>query len=54
MGAEGYPVATARKLRQSVTDAQGSGPQHMALDHELTLGGVRALSGFGLMKFALQ
>ncbi len=52
--AEGYPVVTARKLREAAMDAQGTGPQHMALDHELTLGGVRALAGFGALKFSFN
>ncbi len=50
---EGFPVVTARKLREAAMDAQGTGPQHMALDHELTLGNARALAGFGMMKFGL-
>ena len=52
---EGYPVGTARKLQKVMIDAQGTGPQHMASTptHELTLGGVRALAGFGLMRCGL-
>ena len=51
--AEGFPVVTARKLREAAMDTQGTGPQHIALNHELTLGDARALSGFGMMRFGL-
>ena len=49
---EGFPLATARKLRESVTTAQATGPLHVAgagervPSHELTLG---LMAGFGLM-----
>jgi hypothetical protein len=50
---EGFAVATARKLRDSSMDAQGTGPVRMAVGPELMLGTVRALSAFGAMKFGI-
>ncbi len=55
--AEGFPLATARKLREAAMDAQGTGPQHLAesgQSHELTLGAAQALAGFGMLKLGLK
>jgi hypothetical protein len=53
--AEGYPLATARKLRESVLAVQGSGPVRMADTpvKELGLGAVGEIAGFGMMRAAL-
>lgn len=57
---EGFSLATGRRIRASVLDAQGSGPVRFALApalpprHELTLSTVHALADRGMMKFALQ
>ncbi len=53
---EGFPLAEARRLRDSTTDAQSSGPVRMASApaHELTLGVARELSGFGVLKTVLK
>jgi hypothetical protein len=47
---EGFPLETARKLRESATEAQGSGPMKMAAAPELTLGLSDRLQRFGVMK----
>ena len=53
--AEGYPVATARKLGAEFLAVQGTGPMKMASapGHELTLGLARGLAGFGMMKVGM-
>lgn len=53
---EGFPLATGRKIRQSVLDAQITGPVHIAITppHELTLPDAQALTNFGMLKFALK
>ncbi len=53
---EGFPLAVARKLRDSAVDAQGTGPVRMAsaCGSELTLGVVNGLERFGMMKSALR
>lgn len=53
---EGYPLAVARKLRDSAVDAQGTGPVRMAVTPagELTLGLANGLERFGLMRTALR
>ena len=50
---EGFPVATARKLRESATAAQVSGPVRMASfePHELSFAFEHSLEHFGAMKF---
>ena len=52
---EGFPLATARKLRESSTAVQTSGPMQRAsvAAPELTLSLGRGLESFGLMKAAL-
>jgi hypothetical protein len=50
---EGFPLAMARRLRESATSAQSSGPVKMAKEHELTLGLADGLESFGIMKAAL-
>jgi hypothetical protein len=52
---EGYPVATARKLKDSVEAVQGAGPMRMAVTptRELGLSGAQAIAGFGVMKAAI-
>jgi hypothetical protein len=50
---EGFPLAMARRLRESATSAQSSGPVKMAEEHELTLGLADGLESFGIMKAAL-
>jgi hypothetical protein len=49
--AEGFPLATARKLRDLAVAVQGTGPMRMAGSpvHELTLGTAGALAGFGVI-----
>ncbi len=49
---EGYPLATARKLKDSVESVQGAGPMRMAVTptRELGLSGAEAIAGFGVMK----
>ena len=49
---EGFPLATARKLRESVRDVQGSGPMKLAVTptQELTLGTTRTLGAFGTIR----
>jgi hypothetical protein len=53
---EGFPLATARKLRDSAVDAQGTGPVRLAAQPggELTLGLAEGLERFGVMKSVLQ
>ncbi len=53
---EGFPLAVARKLRDSAVDAQGPGPVRMAAapTGELTLGLTRSLERFGVMKSVLR
>ncbi len=53
---EGFPLATARKLRDSAVDAQGTGPVRLAAvpGGELTLGLAGGFERFGVMKFVLQ
>jgi hypothetical protein len=54
---EGFPLATGRRIRQSVLDVQFSGPTHMALAplrHELALPAAHAMAGFGVMKVGLR
>jgi hypothetical protein len=53
--AEGFPLETERKLRESATAAQGSGPVRMAAApaSELTLSFAGSVERFGLMKAAL-
>ena len=53
---EGFPLAIARKLRDSAVDAQGSGPVKLAQQPggELTLGVARRLAEFGIIKGALH
>ncbi len=56
---EGFPLAIARKLRESSTSVQGAGPVRMAvIGHapapaELSMGMAGQLVHFGVMKFAL-
>ena len=52
---EGFPLATARKLRESSTSAQLTGPVRMASahSHELTYGLAQSLEHYGLLKSAL-
>jgi hypothetical protein len=52
---EGFPLATARKLRDQTTDAQASGPVKLAAAPrgELTLGLSEGLGKFGVLKCAL-
>ena len=47
---EGFPLATARKLREGAVNAQISGPLKMAAGPELTLGVSNGIAGFGMMK----
>jgi hypothetical protein len=47
---EGFPLATARKLREATLAVQGTGPMRMAVGPELTLGTARMMAGFGMMK----
>jgi hypothetical protein len=47
---EGFPVATARRLRDSTVAVQGTGPMKMAVGEELTFGIARALAGFGMVR----
>ncbi len=51
---EGFPVATARKLREATSTVQGSGPVRMATAprSELTLSLVGGFSRLGMMKMA--
>ena len=51
---EGFPLMSARKLRENIVAAQGSGPVRLAAQptHELTLEDARVLAGFGTMRFA--
>lgn len=53
---EGFPLAIARKLRDSAVDAQGTGPVKMAHlpIHELTFGMADAMATFGMMKSVLR
>jgi len=53
---EGFPLETARKLRESAADAQGSGPVRLALvpRHELMFGLAEGLGELGLMKGSLK
>jgi hypothetical protein len=57
---EGFDLATARKLRQQVDDAnlEGKGPTMVAgqavRERELTGGLVKAISAFGMMKAGLR
>jgi hypothetical protein len=52
--AEGFPLATARKLRDMAVAVQGTGPMRMAgapvRGHELTLDTAEALARFGMIK----
>ena len=53
--AEGFPLATARKLREEVLSVQGSGPMRMAssgqgVRRELTLGTLGWSLGFGVVR----
>jgi hypothetical protein len=50
---EGFPLGLARKLRDETKAVQGHGAIRMAAGGELSLGVVRGLAGFGLMKGAL-
>ena len=56
--AEGFDLALARKLRDSIASVQSSGPMRLADagtgQHELTLGLARGLESFGVMKAAIQ
>jgi hypothetical protein len=51
---EGFPLATARKLREMTMGVQGTGPMRMAGGFvprgELALGTARVLAGFGAIK----
>ncbi len=49
---EGLPLATARKLRDATTLAQGSGPVKLAGMHELSLGSLAGVQGFGFLRAA--
>jgi hypothetical protein len=56
---EGFPLETARTLRESTTEAQGSGPLRMASApappaHELTFGFAAGLEGLGVMKSVIK
>jgi hypothetical protein len=53
---EGFPLAVARKLRDSSVDAQGTGPVRLAVTQgrELTLSLADGLERFGVMKAALR
>jgi hypothetical protein len=52
---EGFPLATARALRDSATETQGVGPVRVAAmpKGELTMGFGAGLARFGVMRFAL-
>ena len=54
---EGFPLATARKIRELAMSVQGTGPVRMAVlpvpRHELTLDTAGALAGFGVMKVGI-
>jgi hypothetical protein len=47
---EGFPLATARKLRDLASAVQGTGPMKMAAEHELTLGSLGALARLGIIR----
>ena len=49
---EGFPLVTARRIRDLAMDVQGTGPMRMALSpqRELTLEVADALAGFGMIK----
>ncbi len=53
---EGFPLAVARKLRDSTVEAQGTGPVRMAAAHggELTLRLADGLERLGVLKSALR
>jgi hypothetical protein len=53
---EGFPLAVARKLRDSAVDAQGTGPVRMAAQPagELTLGLAGSMERLGVMKSVLH
>lgn len=58
--AEGFPLATARKLRDEILAVQATGPMRMASATpwrempELSLGLANAISAKGMMRFALE
>jgi len=51
---EGFPLVTARRIRDLAMDVQGTGPMRMAggaaPKRELALGTANAISGFGMIK----
>jgi len=51
---EGFPLATARKIRDLAMEVQGTGPMRMAggaePKRELTLGVSGVLAGFGMIR----
>jgi hypothetical protein len=53
---EGFDLALARKLKDSIASVQSDEPlqQAIAAPHELTLGMARSFASFGVMKAALQ
>ena len=50
---EGFPLALARRLRDSTLAVQGTGPMKMAAGHELILGMSDAMARFGMVKVGL-
>ena len=51
---EGFPLTTARKLRDMSGAVQGTGPMKLAAaPHELTYGMAGAIARFGMMKAGL-
>ncbi len=51
---EGFPLATARKIRDLAAGVQGVGPMRMAAGPELTFGMAGALARFGMMKAGME
>ncbi len=51
---EGFPLATARKIRDLSANVQGTGPVRMAVGPELTYGMAGAIARFGMMKAGME
>jgi hypothetical protein len=51
---EGFSLPLARKLRDNIAVLQSDAPLRLADSHELSLGMVHGLAGFGLMKVAAE
>jgi hypothetical protein len=51
---EGFSLPLARKLRDNIAALQSDAPLRLADSHELSLGMVHGLAGFGLMKVAAE